>query len=442
MAKKPSYPPVTVIGAGLAGCEAVYQLVRRGIPVTLYEMRPEVETGAHQTDLLAELVCSNSIGSNLPDRASGMLKEELRSFGSYILDVAYKYRVPAGNALAVDRYAFSREITRYIRNHSLVRFMNEEAESFPSDGYVILASGPLTSKKLMDYLTEVFGAKHLSFFDAIAPIVKAETIDMSIAFRADRYGGEGRGDYLNCPFTREQYLTFVQELLDAEKIKLPAFEKKAKVEFFSACQPVEQIASTGVDSLRFGPMKPVGLADPRTGQRPYAAVQLRQDNLLANLFNLVGFQTNLRHAEQERVFRLIPGLAEAEFVRFGQLHRNSYLDAPAFLTPTMQVEGHPNWFIGGQICGVEGYTESAATGLPAGYNLARIMLGKEPVVPPPETMLGALLQYVTFKGHKKFAPMNANFGLFPEMKGVKGDARKEQIVRTARKAFREFFKDI
>ncbi len=430
---------VTVIGAGLAGTEAVFQLIRRQIPVRLIEMRPKVSTGAHTTDQFAELVCSNSVGSNLPDRASGLLKEEMRLLGSYFMEVAYKYRVPAGNALAVDRGAFAREITRYLRTHSLIEFVNEEAVELPEDGLVIIATGPLTSPALLESLQKRLGKKKLEFFDAVAPLVAADSIDREIAFKGNRYGEPGKGDYLNCPMNKEQYLEFVKALLEAERIDLSNLEKNARKQFFNACQPVEIIAESGVDSLRFGPLKPVGFTDPKTGKRPYAVVQLRQDNLLASLYNMVGFQTNLKHPEQKRVFSMIPGLEKAEFVRLGQMHRNSYINSPELLLPTLQLRNDPRIFFAGQLCGVEGYTESAATGLLAGINAVRIINGKEPVVAPPATMLGGLVNYITFAGHKDFHPMNANFGIFSGEDGAKGEVRKEQIIRQARRQFREFF---
>ncbi|MDN5279069.1 MAG: methylenetetrahydrofolate--tRNA-(uracil-5-)-methyltransferase [Clostridiales bacterium] len=433
---------VTVIGAGLAGTEAVYQLIRRQIPVRFCEMRPNRTTGAHTTDLFAELVCSNSVGSNLPDRASGLLKEEMRLLGSYFMDVAYKYRVPAGNALAVDRGAFSREITRYLKGHNLIEFVNEEVTKIPEEGIVIIATGPLTSPDLMKSLEKRLGEGHLEFFDAIAPLVSAESIDMSIAFKGDRYGEPGKGDYINCPMSKEEYLAFVDALLKAERIPLSEMEKSERKKYFTACQPVEIIAESGIDSLRFGPMKPVGFADPRTGRRPYALVQLRQDNLLASLFNLVGFQTNLKHGEQQKVFRMIPGLQNAEFVRLGQMHRNSYINSPELLEPTLQLKKDSRIFFAGQISGVEGYTESAATGLIAGLNASRIIQGKEPVVVPPETMLGGLIHYITFSGHKKFHPMNANFGIFTTDGKLKGELRREMIIRSARKKLREFYDKI
>ena len=433
---------VTVIGAGLAGTEAVYQLIRRQIPVRFCEMRPKKTTGAHTTDLFAELVCSNSVGSNLPDRASGLLKEEMRLLGSYFMDVAYKYRVPAGNALAVDRGAFAREITRYLKGHTLIDFVNEEITEIPEDGLVIIATGPLTSPDLMKSLEKLVGAKHLEFFDAIAPLVAAESIDMNVAFKGDRYGEPGKGDYINCPMNKEEYLAFVNALLKAERIELSEMEKNERKKYFTACQPVEIIAESGIDSLRFGPMKPVGFADPRTGKRPYALVQLRQDNLLGSLYNLVGFQTNLKHAEQKQVFRMIPGMQKAEFVRLGQMHRNSYIDSPEVLLPTLQLKKDPRIFFAGQVCGVEGYTESAATGLIAGLNASRIIQGKEPLSMPAETMIGGLLHYITFSGHKQFHPMNANFGIFQIEEKLKGEQRRELIVRSARRKLREFYDQI
>ncbi len=442
MANKSIKPEVTVIGAGLAGSEAVYQLLRRQIPVRLIEMRPKVTTGAHSTDMFAELVCSNSVGSNLPDRAPGLLKEELRFLNSYFMDTAYKYRVPAGNALAVDRYAFAREITRYLKNHALVEFINDEAVEIPQDGYVIIATGPLTSPALLEQIQKMLGKDHMYFYDAVAPIVAADSINTNIAFRSDRYGEIGSGDYLNCPMNKEEYYNFVDELLKAERIELSAMEKSERKKYFNACQPVEIIAESGRDSLRFGPLKPVGLTDPRTERRPYAVVQLRQDNLLATMYNMVGFQTNLKHPEQQRVFRMIPGLENARFERLGQMHRNSYIYAPELLMPTMQLRDNPRIFIAGQLSGVEGYTESAATGLLAGLNVSRLILGKEPVVLPSETMLGSLLNYITFSGHKDFHPMNINFGLFPSKEGEKTEVRKERIIKTARKKMREFMETL
>lgn len=439
MTSKTESPPITVIGAGLAGTEAVYQLIRRGIRLTLCEMRPVAETGAHKTDLFSELVCSNSLGSNMPDRAAGMLKEELRTIGSYVLDTAYKYRVPAGNALAVDREAFAREITRYIKGHSLVTFVNKEIIKLPEEGIVIIATGPLTSPDLMKELEQIVGKKHLFFFDAIAPVVKATSIDMSSGFVSDRHSTEGKGDYINCPLSKEEYYRFVEELCKAEKIPLPGFEKDARKILFSACQPIEEIAATGPDSLRFGPMKPIGLIDPQSSKRPWAVVQLRKDNLLSTLYNLVGFQTNLKYSEQERVLRLIPALKNAKFFRFGQMHRDTYLNSPGVLLPTMQLKSNPNWLLAGQITGVEGYVESAATGLLAGFNTARIIQERAPVYPPPETIMGALVKYITHEGHKEFAPMNANFGLFEDAAHrEKSDVRKDRIIAEARKALKNF----
>ncbi len=429
---------VTIVGAGLAGSEAIYQLLRRQMPVRVIEMRPKVMTGAHTTDLFGELVCSNSVGSNLPDRAPGLLKEEMRFLGSYFMETAYKYRVPAGNALAVDRFAFSREMTRYLRNHKLVDFINEEAIEIPENDYVIIATGPLTSPAMLETLQKYLGRRQLEFYDAIAPIIEAETINMDIAFRADRYGDVEGGDYINCPMTKEEYYAFVEELVKAERLELSEMEKKERKKYFSACQPVEIIGQSGKDSLRFGPLKPVGLVDPRTGERPYAVVQLRQDNLLATMYNLVGFQTNLKFPEQERVFKMIPGLENAKFERFGQMHRNSYVKSPGLLDKTLQLKKQPGVYIAGQLCGVEGYTESALTGLVAGMNVCRILQEKEPLVFPKETMIGALINYITYEGHKKFNPMNINFGLFESKGREKSDIKRARIVKEARKALREF----
>jgi methylenetetrahydrofolate--tRNA-(uracil-5-)-methyltransferase len=429
---------VTIVGAGLAGSEALFQLLRKQIPARLIEMRPKVNTGAHTTDLFGELVCSNSVGSNLPDRAPGLLKEEMRFLGSYFMETAYKYRVPAGNALAVDRFAFSREMTRYLRNHSLVDFVNDEAVEIPENDYVIIATGPLTSPALLNSLQKFLGKKQLEFYDAIAPIVTADSINMDIAFKADRYGDDAGGDYINCPMNKEQYVAFVTELVKAERIPLSEMEKNERKKYFTACQPVEVIGDTGIDSLRFGALKPVGFEDPKTGKRPYAVVQLRQDNLLATMYNLVGFQTNLKFSEQERVFRMIPGLENAQFERLGQMHRNSYINSPELLTPTLQLKSNPKIFIAGQLSGVEGYTESAVTGLVAGMNVCRIIQGKEALAFPKETMIGALINYITYEGHKKFQPMNINFGLFPSDLKEKSDEKKARIIKTARKALREF----
>jgi methylenetetrahydrofolate--tRNA-(uracil-5-)-methyltransferase len=412
---------LTVIGGGLAGSEAAWQAARRGIRVTLYEMRPQVSTGAHQTGDLGELICSNSLGSNLPDRASGVLKAEMRQLGSLLLECAEATALPAGAALAVDREAFARLVTERVGTHPGIHIIREEFPDIPA-GPAVIASGPLTSPRLSQAIAALSGEEHLYFFDAIAPIVSAASIDMSVAFRASRYGtGEQEeGDYINCPFTREEYEAFVDALLSAERIELRAFEQaiaggvKAG-HFFEGCLPVEVIAMRGRESLAFGPMRPTGLKDPRTGRRPHAVVQLRQDNLAGDLYNMVGFQTNLKFPEQKRVLRMIPGLAGAEFVRYGQMHRNTFLAAPKLLLPTLQFRGRDDLFFAGQITGVEGYLGNIATGLLAGTNAARFLLGRPPLVPPGESMLGALCHYITHADLKDFQPMKANFGILPPL---------------------------
>lgn len=417
---------LAIIGGGLAGSEAAWQAAQLGINIKLYEMRPKISTGAHQTGDLAELICSNSLGSNLSDRASGLLKNELRRLGSMLLQCAETTALPAGAALAVDRELFARMVTEHIQNHPLIKVIREEVKSIP-DTPAIVASGPLTSPALSDALGQLSGEEHLYFFDAIAPIVNYDSINMGIAFRASRYGkGEqDEGDYINCPFTKEEYETFVNALLEAERIELRSFEKaihegvKAGVHhFFEGCLPVEIIAERGLNSLAFGPMRPVGLTDPRTGHRPYAVVQLRQDNLAGDLYNLVGFQTNLKFPEQRRVLRLIPGLENAEFERYGQMHRNTFLASPKLLRPTFQHKTRDNLFLAGQITGVEGYMGNIATGLLAGINAAYQIKGQPLLTLPPTTMLGALCHYVTHADMADFQPMKANFGILPPLEGT------------------------
>lgn len=435
---------LTIIGGGLAGSEAAFQAAQRGLKVRLYEMRPTLQTGAHQTHDLAELVCSNSLGSNLPDRASGLLKNETRLLGSMLLECAEQASLPAGGALAVDRELFARLVTERIENHLNIEIIREEVKEIP-DTPAIVASGPLTSPALSDSIAKLSGEEHLFFFDAIAPVIHAETINMEIAFRASRYDihnrpsttdgatsapfsahavpvhlREDEGDYINCPFTKDEYYAFVDALLKAERIELRAFEEAIKSgvkagHFFEGCLPVEIIAERGVDSLAFGPMRPVGLRDPRTGKRPYAVVQLRQDNLAGSLYNLVGFQTNLKFPEQKRVLRMIPGLENAEFMRYGQMHRNTFIASPKLLRPTLQHITRDDLFFAGQITGVEGYMGNIATGLLAGVNAARIQQGKEPITLPQTTMLGALCHYVTHADLKDFQPMKANFGILPPL---------------------------
>lgn len=404
---------VVVIGAGLAGSEAACQVADRGLQVDLYEMRPGHRTPAHLSPWLAELVCSNSLGSNLIDRAPGLLKEELRCLGSLVMACADATAVPAGGALAVDREAFARLVTERINGHPHITLHREEVKVVPQGRPVIIATGPLTSPDLAQELGSLTGSLDLYFYDAMAPIVTAESVDLSVVFRASRYErGEGDGDYLNCPMTRTEYDRFVQELLQAETIPLRDFEREDP-RFFEACLPVEVLARRGHQALAFGPLKPVGLTDPRTGRRPYAAVQLRQDNRAATLYNLVGFQTNLKWGEQERVFRLIPGLEQAKFVRFGQMHRNTFINSPALLRPTMQFRQRDTLFFGGQITGTEGYVGSVASGLVAGLNAARLSMGQSPVSFPQTTMIGALCGYVSGASGGEFQPMKANFGLLP-----------------------------
>jgi methylenetetrahydrofolate--tRNA-(uracil-5-)-methyltransferase len=431
---------LTIIGGGLAGSEAAWQAAQQGIQVRLYEMRPATPTGAHQTADLAELVCSNSLGSNLADRPSGVLKNELRRLGSLLLECAEKTALPAGGALAVDRSQFSRLVTERIHNHPNIEVIRQEVTAIPSTP-TIISSGPLTSPALSQALAALSGEEHLYFFDAISPIVTAESINMQIAFRASRYGtGEQEeGDYINCPLTREEYYNFVDALLGAERIPLRAFEEVIRQgvkagHFFEGCLPVEIIAERGRDALAFGPMRPVGLTDPRTGKRPWAVVQLRQDNLAGSLYNLVGFQTNLTYPEQKRVFRMIPGLENAEFVRYGQMHRNTFLASPKLLRPTLQFLQRDDLFLAGQITGVEGYMGNIATGLLAGLNAARLMQGRPLLTLPITTMLGALCHYITHADLKNFQPMKANFGILPPLENSERLGKRERAQAYAERA--------
>ncbi len=418
-------PELTIIGGGLAGCEAAWQAASRGVHVRLYEMRPRVSTGAHTSAYLAELVCSNSLGTKLGDRAGGLLKNELHRLGSLLLDLAERTSVPAGGALAVDRQAFAEKVTQAIQSHPNIEVIRQEATEIPS-GPAIIATGPLTSPSLSEAIRALTGSQHLYFYDAIAPIVSSESIDMDIAFLASRYqrGEQVEGDYINCPMTKIEYKTFVEALISAERIELKEFEKEVAKgvlagagKFFEGCLPIEILALRGRDSLAFGPMRPVGLTDPRTDRRPHAVVQLRQDNLAASLFNLVGFQTNLKVTEQARVFRMIPGLKQAQFVRYGQMHRNTFIFSPAHLRPTLQAVGRDDLFFAGQITGVEGYVGNIGTGLLAGKNAVRVIRGELALVLPRTTMLGALCHYITHASPNDFQPMKANFGIMPEMEG-------------------------
>jgi methylenetetrahydrofolate--tRNA-(uracil-5-)-methyltransferase len=402
-----------IIGGGLAGTEAAWQAAQCGITVSLYEMRPIRQTPAHISNQLAELVCSNSLGSDLPDRAPGLLKAEIRRLDSLIMQAADEAAVPAGGALAVDREKFAEAVTRRIEAHPLIELRREEVTHIPTTP-TIIATGPLTSDALAKEIAALSGAEHLYFYDAVSPIVEVDSVNMEIAFRASRYGrGEQEeGDYLNCPFTEAEYSAFVAALRQAEQIELKQFEQEDE-HFFEMCLPVEEIARRGDQALAFGPMRPVGLTDPRTGRRPHAVLQLRQDNLAGTLYNMVGFQTNLKWGEQRRVFRMIPGLEEAEFMRYGMMHRNTYINSPTLLLPTLQFRQRPDLFFAGQITGVEGYVGNAATGLLAGLNAARLLRGNSPLMLPPTTMLGALCHYVTHAEPKDFQPMKANFGLMP-----------------------------
>ena len=416
---------VIVIGAGLAGSEAAWQIAERGQRAILCEMRPGTVTPAHQTGDFAELVCSNSLGSDLPDRAPGLLKAELRRLNSIILACAERCTVPAGGALAVDRDAFARAVTTQVSAHPFIEVRREEVAVVPRDRPVVVASGPLTSDRLAEDIAALTGSERLHFFDAMAPILSVNSVDDTKVFRANRWG-RGSEDYINCPMTHEEYDRFVDALLAAERIPLRNFERLDQ-RFFEACLPVEVIASRGRQALAFGPLRPVGLTDPRTGKRPWGVVQLRQDNLAGTLYNLVGFQTNLRWPEQERVFRLIPGLEHAEFVRFGQMHRNTFINSPTLLEPTMQLRGYEGLYFAGQLVGTEGYMGSAASGLVAGINAARAVRGQAPLVYPPETMVGALCRYVSSPEVADFQPMKPNFGLLPPLEVSAQPVRKRDI---------------
>ncbi len=428
---------IKIIGGGLAGSEAAWQAAQQGLHVKLYEMRPQKETGAHQSGDLAELICSNSLGSNLPDRASGLLKNELRLMGSLLLALAEEHAVPAGGALAVDRESFARAVTEKLEAHPNIDVIREEATEIPVEP-TIIASGPLTSDALSAAIAKLTGEDHLYFFDAIAPIVHYESINMEIAFRASRYdrGEAQEGDYINCPFTKDEYERFLAALLEAERIQLHSFElaieegvKAGAHHYFEGCLPVEVIASRGEKSLAFGPLRPVGLIDPRTDRRPYAVLQLRQDNLAGDLYNLVGFQTNLKFPEQRRVFRLIPGLENVEFARYGQMHRNTFIASPHLLRSTLQFHSRDDLFFAGQITGVEGYIGNVATGLLAGQNLARLLAGKAPLKLPHTSMLGALCHYITNAAEKDFQPMKANFGIFPPLEPIEQGGKKKRNKR-------------
>lgn len=413
-----------VVGGGLAGTEAAWQAAEHGIRVRLYEMRPQRNTPAHVTNNLAELVCSNSMGSFLVNKAPGLLKAEMRGMGSMILACAQAASVPAGSSLAVDRDRFAEEVTSRIESHSNIELIRDEMTVIP-DQPVIIATGPLTSPSLTAEISALSGEQYLYFYDALSPIVNYDSIDMSVAFRKSRYdkGEQEEGDYINCPMTKEEYTAFHQAVISAETISLRQFEQEDP-QFFEGCMPIEVMAQRGEKALAFGPMRPVGLIDPRTGKRPYAVVQLRQDNLAGSLYNIVGFQTNLKWGEQRRVLRMIPGLEKAEFMRYGMMHRNTYINSPHLLQPTLQFRGRADLFFAGQIVGVEGYMGNAASGLLAGVNAARLLNGQFPVILPPKTMSGALYHYVTHAEPKQFQPMKANFGLFEPPAGKMGKSER------------------
>ena len=414
---------VIIIGAGLAGSEAALQLAKRGIKVKLYEMRPAIATGAHKTDKCAEFVCSNSLGSFDITNASGLLKKEMELLGGELIKAAYECQVPAGNALAIDREGFSEKITKKIENNPNITLVREEITEIP-DTPAIIASGPLTSTLFADRIKEFTKNEHLFFFDAIAPIVEAESIDFDIAFWQNRYN-KGEPSYINCPMNKEQYENFYEILTNAPRIELKEFEKNAK--FFESCLPVEVLASRGVDTLRFGPMKPIGLIDPRTEQENYAVVQLRQDNSAKTLFNLVGFQTNLKWGAQKELIHSIPGLENANIVRYGVMHRNTFINSPKILNPTLQTRIRADLFFAGQITGTEGYTESIASGLLAGINMAKYLNGETPVVLPKTTMLGALTNYITDPSHEKFQPINSNWGIVEKIELHKKERKNKKL---------------
>ena len=405
-----------IIGGGLAGTEAAWQASRLGCQVTLHEMKPLVFSPAHHSKLLAELVCSNSLRSDAITSAVGLLKQEMRNLGSLIMESAEQTKVPAGKALAVDREKFAQFITEKIEENENINIIRDEVRELPApmpgSCITILATGPLTSESMADSLGKLTGKDHLAFYDAIAPIVEAESLDRDIIFQASRYE-EGPGDYLNCPMDKEQYQNFITELAQAQKVPLKSFEKQ---KYFEGCLPIEIMLERGPETLRFGPMKPVGLIDPRTGQKAHAVVQLRKENNEGTLYNMVGFQTKLTYGEQKRVFRMIPGMEQAEFSRLGSIHRNTFVCGPELLLPGLQLKKRPDLLLAGQITGVEGYVESTAIGLLAGINGALLLQGENPVVPPPETALGSLITHLTASDPKRFQPSNINFGLFPNLK--------------------------
>lgn len=430
---------VTVVGAGLAGSEAAWQLAKRGIPVRLYEMRPVQKTPAHHTDKFAELVCSNSLRANSLTNAVGVLKEEMRMLDSLVIGAADRNAVPAGGALAVDRDGFSGEITRRLREHPLVEVINEEIQEIPEDGIVIIATGPLTSPALSEQIKRLTGEDYFYFYDAAAPIVEKDSIDMSKVYLASRYD-KGEAAYLNCPMTEAEFDAFYEALIHAEVAELKEFEKEI---YFDGCMPIEIMMRRGKQTALFGPMKPVGLVNPHDGKLPYAVVQLRQDNAAGTLYNLVGFQTHLKWGEQKRVFSMIPGLENAEFVRYGVMHRNTFINSPKLLESTYQLKQRRSLFFAGQMTGVEGYVESAASGLIAGINAALAANEQEGIVFPEDTTLGSMARYITTADFKHFQPMNANFGLFPKLdtRYRKKAEKNEALARRALDSLKAFIQD-
>lgn len=418
-------PRVTVIGAGLAGSEAAWQIASHSVPVTLYEMRPVVKTPAHHTDKFAELVCSNSLRANGLTNAVGVLKEEMRMLNSLVIGSADRNAVPAGGALAVDRDGFSGEITETLHQHPLIEVVNEEIQHIPEEGIVVIATGPLTSPALSDEIRKLMGEDYFYFYDAAAPIIEKDSIDMSKVYLASRYD-KGEAAYLNCPMTEEEFNAFYDALITAEVAELKDFEKEI---YFEGCMPIEVMMRRGKQTALFGPMKPVGLVNPHTGKLPYAVVQLRQDNAAGTLYNMVGFQTHLKWGEQKRVFSMIPGLENAEIVRYGVMHRNTFVNSPKLLHPTYQVKTRPNLFLAGQMTGVEGYVESAASGLIAGINAALAAQGKEGIVFPQEATIGSMSHYITHADPEHFQPMNANFGLLPALeKRIRNKKEKNEAL--------------
>ncbi|MDH5427062.1 MAG: methylenetetrahydrofolate--tRNA-(uracil(54)-C(5))-methyltransferase (FADH(2)-oxidizing) TrmFO [Nitrospirota bacterium] len=417
---------VVIIGGGLAGSEAAWHAANQGAKVTLYEMRPKTETAAHKTEQLAEIVCSNSLGSNDPQSAPGILKQEMRQLGSLIIKVADDVAVPAGAALAVDREQFAQKITQTLNEHPNIRILREEIHDIPQDGVCIIATGPLTSPKLSEAITQLTRSKNLYFFDAISPIVDTDSLNMERIFRASRYD-KGTADYLNCPMDEETYNQFYDALVKADRVQPKSFEN---IPYFEGCLPIEVMADRGRQTLAFGPLKPVGLIDPKTGARPFAVLQLRAENHHGSCYNLVGFQTKLTYPEQKRIFRMIPGLEEAEFLRCGSIHRNTFINVPILLNDTLQLKKQSKTFFAGQLVGVEGYVEAAASGGMAGINAARLLAGQELITPPPTTAHGALLHYITTCEPKHFQPINTNFGLFPPLDTpIRDKQKKRQAIQ-------------